>query len=59
MNIPRSSAIEGEHTPIIIRLILSTDLAVIQLKDSHLIIYIFQHLHFSFSFFPLMFASLF
>ena len=25
---------EGEHTPIIIRLILSTDLALIQLKDS-------------------------
>ena len=27
---------EGEHTPTIIQLILSTDLAVIQLKDSHL-----------------------
>ena len=29
---------KGEHTPTIIRLILSTDLAVIQLKDSHLIL---------------------
>ena len=27
---------EGEHTSTIIQLILSTDLAVIQLKDSHL-----------------------
>ena len=27
---------EGEHTPTIIQLILSTDLSVIQLKDSHL-----------------------
>ena len=31
---------EGEHTPTIIQLILSTDLAVIQLKDSHLILHI-------------------
>ena len=36
MNIPRSSLMEGEHTPTIIQLILLTDLAVIQLKDSHL-----------------------
>ena len=36
VNIPRSSPMEGEHTPIIIQLILSTDLAVIQLKDSHI-----------------------
>ena len=27
---------EGEHTPTIIQLIRSTDLAIIQLKDSHL-----------------------
>ena len=27
---------EGEHTPIIIQLIQSTDLAVIQFKDSHI-----------------------
>jgi len=33
---------EGEHTPTIIQLILSTDLAVIQLKDSHLILHISQ-----------------
>ena len=32
---------EGEHTPTIIQLILSTNLAVIQLKDSHLILHIF------------------
>ena len=31
-----------EHTPTIIQLILSTDLAVIQLKDSHLILHISQ-----------------
>ena len=31
---------EGEHTPTIIQLILSTDLAVIQLKNSHLILHI-------------------
>ena len=42
MHIPRSSLIEGEHTPIIIQLILSTDLAVIQLEDSHLILHISQ-----------------
>ena len=36
MNIPRSSPMEGEHTPTIIQLIRSTDLAIIQLKDSHL-----------------------
>ena len=29
---------EGEHTPTIIRLIRSTDLAVIQFKDSHIYI---------------------
>jgi len=34
MNIPRSSPIEGEHTPTIIHLILSTKHASIQLKDS-------------------------
>jgi len=34
---------EGEHIPTIIQLILSTDLAVIQLKDSHLILHIFRH----------------
>jgi len=33
---------EGEHTPTIIQLILSADLAVIQLKDSHLILHISQ-----------------
>ena len=33
---------EGEYTPTIIQLILSTDLAVIQLKDSHLILHISQ-----------------
>ena len=42
MNISRSSPLEGEHTPTIIQLILSTDLAVIQLKDSHLILHISQ-----------------
>ena len=31
-----------EHTLTIIQLILSTDLAVIQLKDSHLILHISQ-----------------
>ena len=31
---------EGEHTPTIIQLILSTDLTVIQLKNSHLILHI-------------------
>ena len=36
MNIPRSSSMEGEHTPTIIQLIQSMDLTVIQLKDSHL-----------------------
>ena len=36
MNIPRSSQMEGEHTPTIIRLIRSTDLAIIQLEDSPL-----------------------
>ena len=36
MNIPRSSPLEGEHTPTIIQLIRSTDLAVIQFKDSHI-----------------------
>jgi len=34
VNIPRSSATKGEHTPTIIWLIRSTDLALIQLKDS-------------------------
>ena len=29
---------KGEHTPTIIRLTLSTDLALIQLKDSHKIL---------------------
>jgi len=43
VNIPRSSPMEGEHTLTIIQLILSTDLAVIQLKDSHLILHISQH----------------
>ena len=43
VNIPRSSPMEGDHTPTIIQLILSTDLAVIQLKDSHLILHISQH----------------
>ena len=33
---------EGEHSPTIIQLILSTDLALIQLKDSHLILHISQ-----------------
>ena len=33
---------EEKHTPIIIKLILSTDLAVIQLKDSYLILHISQ-----------------
>ena len=33
---------EGEYTPTIIQLILSTDLAVIQLKYSHLILHISQ-----------------
>ena len=33
---------DEEHTPTIIQLILSADLAVIQLKDSHLILYISQ-----------------
>ena len=33
---------EGEHTATIIQLILLIDLAVIQLKDSHLILHIFQ-----------------
>ena len=36
MNIPRSSLMEGEHTPTIIQLIRSTDLTVIQFKDSHI-----------------------
>ena len=36
VNIPRSSPLEGEHTPTIIQLIRSTDLAVIQFKDSHI-----------------------
>ena len=35
---------EGEHTPTIIQLIILTDLAVIQLKDSHLILHISQQL---------------
>ena len=34
MNIPRSSPMEGKHTPTIIQLIRSTDLVIIQLKDS-------------------------
>ena len=34
---------EGEHTSTIIQLILLTDLAVIQLKNSHLILHISQH----------------
>ena len=34
MNIPRSSQIEGEHTPTIIRVILSINHALVQLKDS-------------------------
>ena len=33
---------EGEHTLTFIQLILSTDLAIIQLKDSHLILHISQ-----------------
>ena len=33
---------EGEHAPTIIQLILSTDLAVIKLKDSQLILQISQ-----------------
>ena len=33
---------KGEHTPTIIQLILSTDLSVIQLKDSHLILHFSQ-----------------
>jgi len=36
VNIPRSSPMEGEHTPTIIQLIRSTDLVVIQFKDSHI-----------------------
>jgi len=42
MNIPRSSQMEGEHTPIIIRVILSTTHALIQLKYL-LKILCFQH----------------
>ena len=39
---------EGERTPTIIQLILSMDLAVIQLKYSHLIFHISQHfLHYT------------
>jgi len=36
MIIPRSSPMEGEHTPTIIQLIQPMDLAIIQLKDSHI-----------------------
>ena len=43
---------EGEHTPTIIQLIRSTDLAVIQFKDSH-IFFIFQTI-FWFFFFSLV-----
>jgi len=38
VNIPRSSPMEGEHTPTIIQLIRSTNLAVIQFQDSHIYI---------------------
>jgi len=41
VNISRSSPMEEEHTPTIIRLILSMHLALIQLKDSLLIFFIF------------------
>jgi len=43
VNISRSSPMEGEYAPTIIQLILSTDLVVIQLKDSHSILHISQH----------------
>jgi len=43
VNIPRSSPMEEEHTPTIVQFILSTDLAAIQLNDSHLILHISQH----------------
>jgi len=36
---------EEEHTPTIIQLILSMDLTIIQLKDSHLILHISRHKH--------------
>ena len=39
---------EREHTPTIIRLILSMDLVLIELKDSHKILHFFQHLSFLF-----------
>ena len=41
---PHSSPMEGQHTPTINQLILSMDLAVIQLKYSHLILHISQQL---------------
>jgi len=37
---------EGEHTPTIIQLILSTDLAVIHFKDSHIFFIFPTHVSF-------------